>query len=93
MGEDEQKQIFKMFINQIDPHDMERDGILEWVEDSYQDNKFNGRQIRNIISAAMALARAEDRKLKLKDIQRVWKRTKTFTDYLRSQTIRAEMSA
>lgn len=90
MEEEEQKEVFKIFLKQVDKKDMDYDEIIEWINDSYEDNKFNGRQIRNILSAAVDLARANDRKLMLKDITKLWKRTRTFKEYLQMETILSE---
>jgi SpoVK/Ycf46/Vps4 family AAA+-type ATPase len=51
--------IFKMFLNQLEP-DKLRDyaGIMSWVEEYGCEYQLNGRQIRNAISAALALARS-----------------------------------
>ena len=44
--------------------------INRWVEKDATSNqyKFNGRQIRNIVTSAMGLARAGDRKLRMSDL-------------------------
>jgi len=90
MGEYEQKEVVRMFLNKMDKNDMDYDEIRGWLDDQFPDYKFNGRQIRNILSAATDIARGEGRKLRLKDITRLWNRTKTFQEYLTRQTIIAE---
>jgi hypothetical protein len=90
MDEREQKNVFKMFLNTIDERDVKaKQKILEWVDEDFGE-RFNGRQIRNILSSAMALARAEKRPLELKDIKRVRDYTKIFQDHLHEQTILAK---
>ena len=42
MDEDVQKEAFTLFIDQINEYDMERNEILNWLDDGYQNNKFNG---------------------------------------------------
>jgi hypothetical protein len=89
MDDKEQKNVFKMFVNKINDGDVKaKQKILEWVDEDFKE-KFNGRQIRNILSSAMALARAEARSLELKDIKRVRDCTKIFQDHLQEQTILA----
>jgi hypothetical protein len=90
MDEREQKSVFKMFLNTIDERDIKaKQKILEWVDEDFKE-RFNGRQIRNILSSAMALARAEERPLELRDIKRVRDCTKIFQDHLHEQTILAK---
>jgi len=90
MQEEDQKELLRTFLKQIHPRDMEKDDIQRWIKSSFMDNKFSGRQIRNILSSAMILARAEGRKLSVEDITKLWKKTKEFNDVLAAQRIIAE---
>lgn len=91
---EDQKKIFTDFINQIPDGDVDKESILDWINSSYMvDNQLCGRQIRNIISAAMAIARAKKRRLELEDIRMIWGSTKTFHDFVHAQRYRAEESA
>jgi hypothetical protein len=76
LRECDQKHIFNLFVNDISKEDMKFDEIAHWL----------GRQIRNILSSAINLARAEKRHLELADIKRMWRTTKVFQSYLARQT-------
>lgn len=91
MDVEEQKKVFRLFLSQIYECDKISGPIEEWLNaPDYDDCKFNGRQIRNIIASAMDLARAADEKLQLKHIKRMWNSTRTFQNYLKEQTMRAK---
>jgi predicted ATP-dependent protease len=90
MDQREQKNIFKLFLGQISRDDVILEPIESWLKDEYDDLKFNGRQIRNIVSSAMDLARAENQKLQLKHVKKMWNCTRAFQSYLKEQTIRAK---
>lgn len=90
MSEEEQKGVLQMFLKDINGHDLDREEINNWIETSFQDNKFSGRQIRNILSAAMVLARAENKRLNSRHLRTLWKKTKEFQDYLDRARIKAE---
>jgi hypothetical protein len=90
MIKQEQKRIFKLFIDDISDSDKVSGAIEKWLRDEYDDLQFNGRQIRNIISSAMDLACAEHSKLEPRHIKTMWNVTRTFQNYLKEQTIRAK---
>ena len=91
---DDQREIFSDFLGQIPDSDADKASILDWVNSSYMvDNQFCGRQIRNILSAAMAIARAQERRLMLEDIRMLWQSTKVFQEFLQAQRFLAEDAA
>jgi hypothetical protein len=54
------QEIFKMFLYQLEPSSIkDRAGILDWIADSGREHKLNGREIRNVVTSALALARSE----------------------------------
>ncbi len=53
------------------------------------DEELNGRQIRNVFSSAMALARAREEKVCLKDFKDVVKVTREFQKYLMEESVKA----
>jgi len=55
---------------------------MEWVSEDGKHKAFNGRQIRNLISTAMALAHAENRGLRRNDLTVVSRNTMTFNGAL-----------
>ena len=90
MSERQQKRLLTMFLDMIDDRQIKNKGkILEWVREDFRD-RFNGREIRNMLSSAMALARADGRALELSDIKVVRDSKRNFKDYLHEQTILAK---
>jgi hypothetical protein len=61
------------------------DEITKYVERELWKNKFDGRQIRNIMMSSMGLAHAEERKLEVSDVQDVVNMTTAFKGDLEYQ--------
>ena len=59
--------------------------IEEWVREERKEKNFNGRQIRNLVSTAMALAHAEGLRLQRKHLTTVSRNTSTFKSALQHQ--------
>ena len=56
-------------------------GIIEWIKEDVCQLGLDGRQIRNVVSSALGLARAEDKnKLEQKDLKKVLKNVKDYKD-------------
>jgi hypothetical protein len=47
-----------------------REAIVKWVEKETVAMKFNSYEIRNIVSSALGIARAEKNKLKLENLSK-----------------------
>jgi hypothetical protein len=90
MARQEQKRIFKLFLDDISENSKASGAIDKWLRDEYDDLQFNGRQIRNIVSSAMDLARAEHSKLEPRHLKTMWSVTRNFREYLQEQTYRAK---
>lgn len=69
MTKDDQHKLFKIFLNRIPETDIENKAELEHWCDRYFKEEFSGRDIRNLFSSALAIARAEDSKLKKRHIE------------------------
>lgn len=92
-----------MFLDQLDKQEPEsikdRHKINEWIEEYGATAKLNGRQIRNVVSSALALARSEDERKKnagddrltVDHIKRVSRITHEFQEQLESVTTAARM--
>lgn len=85
--------IFKMFLDQLQPHWIKNyDAIIDYIEEYGCGYKLNGRQIRNIVSSALSLARSlakegeGDGRLTEKHLKRVVNITKDFQEQLESIT-------
>jgi hypothetical protein len=97
LNEAQTSAIFMQFLNQLQEKNKVRSlsKIEEWLESDLLRRKasFDGRQIRNIVSCAMSLARAEDRSLEKDDLVKVVDIVRDFKTefqlqfdrYLRSQ--------
>ena len=80
--------IFRQFLEQLQGQNLVNNmsGILEWLEEDVWSIGFDGRQIRNIMSSALGLARADGRtQLEKKDIKMVAGIVKDFKNDFRSQ--------
>lgn len=68
-------EIFAQFLDQLNGKNQVKDlkSIQNWVTNDIIKRKagFDGRQIRNIVSCAMNLARADNRKLERDDLMKV----------------------
>ncbi|PYI10656.1 P-loop containing nucleoside triphosphate hydrolase protein [Aspergillus sclerotiicarbonarius CBS 121057] len=89
---DELRQLFLQFINERPKEIADLREMRNWIEEEF-DEEVDGRQIRNIVSSARALAKSDDNyggKLKLAHIKRVLKMTVQFQKHLRDQRVAAQ---
>ncbi|KAF2680446.1 hypothetical protein K458DRAFT_373277 [Lentithecium fluviatile CBS 122367] len=77
MSRSVQKGVIEMFLEQIAAEDMDERDIRTWISKLHV-IEFNGREIRNILSAAVNRARAARRKLLREDIEVFWNRAGDF---------------
>jgi hypothetical protein len=68
MNKADQRKLFKIFLNRIDERSIENKEELEIWCDKYFKEDFNGRDIRNMLTSALAIARAENCKLSRRHI-------------------------
>lgn len=89
-----QKQnIFQMFLDQLEPDSIQnRADITEYVQEYGSDFKLNGRQIRNVVSSSLSLARSTakenggDPRLNVRHLKQVLSVTKDFQEQLETLT-------
>lgn len=78
--------IFEGFLKPLEEKNSVKDiaDIREWIEEDVYKAGLDGRQIRNIVTSALGLARAERRtKLEKKDLKKVWNNVREFkTDFM-----------
>ena len=84
-------EIFKNLLSKVPDSkiDGSRDKLYQNVEGLTRRNILNGRQIRNIVSAALALAKSDEdgrEKLKSEHLRRVFETTMDFLDCLKDLT-------
>ncbi|KAI4136448.1 MAG: hypothetical protein LQ341_005610 [Variospora aurantia] len=84
----DRKQAFMNFYNQLTTQNCD-ELIPPKAYIKEFDENFNDRQIRNVFSSALALAREEKRKVLVSDFKKVVKVTKEFQHYLRDQSLLA----
>jgi ATP-dependent Clp protease ATP-binding subunit ClpA len=82
---EDQRSIFRELLKNVNPDDVDQDSVGDWLADCGFDDQFGGRQVRNILSSAMDLARAENRQLRKAHIDTVIGCTKKFQRYLSTQ--------
>jgi AAA+ superfamily predicted ATPase len=81
---DQRAKIFDLFLDQLKIDSRDRADIREWIKEFGSGIKLNGRQIRNVVSSAQALARGERHGLRKDHIKRVMNITKEFQEQLES---------
>jgi len=82
---EDQRRIFHELLKNVNPDDVDQGSVGDWLADYRFDDQFSGRQVRNILSSAMDLARAENRQLRKAHIDTVIGCTKKFQRYLAKQ--------
>ena len=102
LSKDQKKKIFQMFLVQLEPNSIKNhDAITEFINNYGCEYKLNGRQIRNVVSSALSLARSTakndggDPRLTVTHLRQVLSITKDFQEQLESITrsARAENEA
>lgn len=58
--------IFKGFLTKLNEQNLieDYDEILDWIKEDVYSEGFDGRQIRNVVTTALSLARADEKKRK-----------------------------
>lgn len=92
LGPNQMKSIFKYFLDQLEPNDIEdRRNIDQFVDEFGHMYGLNGRQIRNVVSAALASARQKkaqgggNGKLDSTHLKQVCEMTRRFQEQLKEQ--------
>ncbi|MCJ1252166.1 hypothetical protein MMC30_009405 [Trapelia coarctata] len=93
LTKDQKMKIFTMFLDQLEPECItNRDQITEYINEYGSEYKLNGRQIRNVVSSALSLARSTaknnggDDRLSRQHLKDVLGITKDFQEQLESIT-------
>ncbi|KAI0969444.1 hypothetical protein F4678DRAFT_440450 [Xylaria arbuscula] len=86
---DQKLSIYESFLEQLDNKGLVDDlgDLQKWAKTEGKRSKFNGRQIRNVLSTALGLARADGRKLMRDDIISVVRQTEDFKQDLHEQEV------
>jgi len=92
---EQEQSVFVIFLNQLKPESINDKKSLAFIEEWGGEYKLNGRQIRNVMSSALSLARSEanlkghdgDGRLTAKHLKQVLNITKDFQEQLDSITM------
>jgi AAA+ superfamily predicted ATPase len=83
-------EIFKHFLGQLEPDSIDDpEGIMDYIKEYGAEDDLNGRQIRNIVSSSLSLARNEkgsENRLTQKHLKEVLRITKDFQKQLENIT-------
>ncbi|KAI1357507.1 hypothetical protein F5Y08DRAFT_324151 [Xylaria arbuscula] len=84
---DQKIAIYNSFLEQLDNKGLvdDLDDLQKWARKEGKRYKFNGRQIRNVLSTALGLARAEGKRLRREDLISVAQQTEEFKQDLHEQ--------
>jgi hypothetical protein len=83
------RKIYRNFLKQLDDEGLieDWDEVQEWVDEESVRYKFNGRQIRNVVSSAMSIARSKGELLNRKFLNQIAIKTQDFMDDTKEQMI------
>lgn len=82
LNTEERRQVWAVFIKEMDLSDKDKRTLLEYVTDNFDADKLNGRQIRNSVRTALALAQLRKEKLSAEHLERVVKVGREFSEYM-----------
>ena len=78
----ERRKVWTVFIKDLDMNDKEKQALLQHVTDNFDADRLNGRQIRNAIRTALALAQLKKEKVAPEHLDRVVKIGREFQGYM-----------
>ena len=79
---EERRKVWAVFIKDLDLSDKEKRALLEYVTRNFDGDKLNGRQIRNAVRTALALAQLKGEKLNRDHLERVVRIGREFAGYM-----------
>ncbi|KAF2181388.1 hypothetical protein K469DRAFT_740828 [Zopfia rhizophila CBS 207.26] len=92
LGMNATRELWYMNLRRLDHHprlEVDKSGILEFLEDMYERHKWNGRQIRNMVDTAVAIAHEDAKRsnketvlLSSRHLEVVLKSSREFSEYL-----------
>ena len=78
----EQRKVWTIFIRDLEISDAEKREMLSYVTENFAEDKLNGRQIRNTVRTALALAQLNHQNLNTEHLQSVMKIGREYQTYL-----------
>lgn len=82
LNAEERRQVWAVFIKEMDLTDKEKRALLEHVTQNFDADRLNGRQIRNAIRTGLALAQLKREKLNASHLDRVVTIGREFAGYM-----------
>lgn len=82
LSQAEQPQIWTIFIRDLDISTDEKSELLKYVTKNFANDNLNGRQIRNTMRTALALAQLKQQNLNAEHLNDVMAMTREYSSYL-----------
>ena len=83
LNTEERRQVWAVFIKEMkDLSDKRKRALLEYVTENFDADRLNGRQIRNAMRTALALAQLKGEQLKPEHLERVVRIGREFAGYM-----------
>ena len=83
LNTEERRLVWAVFIKEMrDLSDKRKRGLLEYVTENFDADRLNGRQIRNAVRTALALAQLKGEQLKPEHLERVVRIGREFKGYM-----------
>jgi SpoVK/Ycf46/Vps4 family AAA+-type ATPase len=82
LDKEERRKVWTVFIKELDNTDKEKRVLLQHVMNHYDDDKLNGRQIRNSIRTALALTQLKKEKLTPDHLDKVVRIGREYVGYM-----------
>ena len=81
---EEQRKIWTIFIKDLDLSDAQKRALLVHVTDNFGADKLNGRQIRNTVRTALALAQLGRQQVSAEHLEQVVRIGREYAGYVNS---------
>lgn len=96
LGPEQRKQIWRIFIDRLDPSEIRAKAELTSRLDAIKDWDLNGRQIFNVLKMAQSLALVEEKRrgaMRLTHVERIVDKTLDFQNYFKEdhQQLRTQL--
>lgn len=78
----ERRKIWSLFIKDLDVTDNEKRNLLSYVTEKFENDRLNGRQIRNTVRTALAMAQLKNEHVNTEHLEQVVKIGREYTAYM-----------
>ena len=80
---DEQQRIWAIFIKDLECTDQDKRKLMAHIKENYKNDALNGRQIRNTVRTALALAQLRQDHVNPEHLDSVMTTVREYTSYLK----------